>query len=240
MPMDKHWLRVRSDVSEPGVRSGRAKRPRRRARVAMGSDHAVGAALARGHGGSPPGRRTRRRRRPCGRLHGGRKRYRAILAVGGGRLSCRARGRCDCRPRAHQVGVAPTRRARACGRRDDRRDRRSPRQRRGAAGVAPLHLGVQHDGAGGAGLSRPSTTSRRRRIAPAAQSLGRGPAAGRQPRRRGDRVGPTDLSIDDGRARPIGESARAADAAGARRAGQREPHRSVCPRPQTSQRICAM
>ena len=50
----------------------------------------------------------------------------------------------------------------------------------------------------------------------------------------GDRFGATDLSLDDGRARPTGESARAADAAGARRAGQRKPPGRVCRRPQTS------
>ncbi len=84
---------------------------------------------------------------------------------------------------AHEVGAAPAQRAGARRRRDDRRSCRAARRRGRAAGTAPLHCGVQHDGTGGAGLPRSSTATRRRRVAPVAQSVGRRPVCARTPSR---------------------------------------------------------
>ena len=71
------------------------------------------------------------------------------------------------RPCPYAVGAPPARRAGARGRRDDRRGRRAARRCGRAAGTASLHLGVQHDGAGGPGLS----DRQRRLVADASHQL---------------------------------------------------------------------
>ena len=155
------------------------------------------------HRGRPKRRGTCRRRRLGGRPEGRSARRRERLAVGGGRLSSLARTGRGGRSRAHQVGAAPAQRAGARSRRDDRRDRRPARRCGGAAGTAPFHLGVQHDGTGGAGLSRPSTAARRRRVAPIAQSTGRRSPARGHPRELCGRSGMADIQLDDSGARPF-------------------------------------
>ena len=176
-----------------------------------------------GRRGCPTRRRAGRRRRGGGRHHGGGARRRQRLAVGGGRLSGSAGAGRAGRSCPHEVGAAPARRAGARGRRDDRRRRRAARRRGRTAGTAPLHVGVQHDGAGGAGLARPSTATRRRRVTPVAQSVGRRPVARGQPRRLRGRVGTVDIRFDDRGAGPSGESAAAAAPPGPRGGGQRQP-----------------
>ena len=159
---------------------------------------------------------------------GRRARRRPRLAVGGGRLPGSARAGRAGRSCAHAVGAASARRAGARRRRDDRRGRGATRRRGRAAGTAPLHLGVQHDGSGGAGLARPSTATRRRRVASAAQSVGRSPVARGHPRRLRGRGGPVDIRLDDRGAGPSGEPAAAAATPGPSRGGQRQPQgRSV-------------
>ena len=163
-----------------------------------------------GHRGCPARRRAGRRRRGGGRHLGRGTRRRHWLAVGGGRLPEPAGAGAAGRSSAHAVGAAPGRRARARRRRDDRRGSRAARRRGGAAGTASLHLCVQHDVSGGAGLARASTTPRRRRVAPTAQSARRSPAARRHPRGPCGRGGQVDVRLDDRGARPFGESAAAA------------------------------
>ena len=63
--------------------------------------------------------------------------------------------------------------------------------------------GVQHDGTGGAGLSRSSTATRRRRVSSVAQSTGRRPFARGHPRGLRGRGGTADVRFDDRGAGPL-------------------------------------
>ena len=124
---------------------------------------------------------------------------------------------------ADEVGAAPTRRAGARGRRDDRGRRRVTRRHGGPARTAPPDVGVQHDGTGGAGLPRPATAARRRRVPPIAKSVGRRPVARRHPRRLRGRIGPVHLRLDDRGTGPSGEPSAAAAPPGPRGGGQWQP-----------------
>ena len=190
----------------------------------MGSDHAVGPAVAAGYGGSPAA--TANSSAPsCSRStpRAARRDIAHSLAMGGRRLPRRAHGGRARRPRAHQVGAAPL----------DGLERAVAEMTEGVAGPPADVAGppeLRHFTSAFntmAQVVRASLERQRRLVADASHQL-RNPLAA--VRLRADSLDdsvaesgrPTYRSMT-ARARPIGEPARPADAAGARRTGQRKP-----------------